>query len=451
MMDKRNVRARRPISLVFGSVLVATATLAGLAVQPASATHIPYAVGDVFAGVGTGKIKHFSPTGALIEVLDTTSGSNEDTGMCFDAGGQLRATNFSANNMTLFDNKGAVLQQPWAGPFNAHPESCVVDASGNVYVGQADGSGDVLKFSPTGTLLASYDVARQGRGSDWIDLAADQKTLFYTSEGSLVKRFDVSANVQLPDFATGLPGPCFALRIRANGEVMVACLSAVVRLSATGSVIQTYPAANYGASFLFALNVDPDGTTLWTADIFTGDVVHIDIATGTQLLKFNAGRFTTLAGLAIFGEPTASVPNNPCASATPGPGDIVGTAGNDKITGTPGNDRIFGLGGDDQIAGLGGDDVIFGGAGNDQISGGDGNDTLCGGDGVDWLSGGNGNDKLFGEDGNDDLSGGAGDDTLDGGLGNDRLAGGTGTNTMHGGGGTDSCVNPPASTAPCPA
>ena len=44
-----------------------------LAAQPASA--VPYAVGDVFAGVGNGQIKQFSPTGTLKDTLDTTSGS----------------------------------------------------------------------------------------------------------------------------------------------------------------------------------------------------------------------------------------------------------------------------------------------------------------------------------------------------------------------------------------
>lgn len=441
---------RGPLAIVFAIVLLASSALIGLFPPPAAANHIPYAVGDVFAGVGRGMIKHFSPTGALIETLDTTSGSFEDTGMCFDAAGNLRSANFTANNMTLFDNKGAVVQHPWAGPFNANPESCVVDAGGNVYVGQAGGTRDVLKFNSLGAPLGSYNVATTARGSDWIDLASDQKTLFYTSEGAEVKRFDVSTNTQLPDLATGLPAPCFALRIRANGEVLVACSSRAVRLSPTGTVIQSYPAATYGMSSLFALNLDPDGTSFWTADISSGDIVRIDIATGAQITKFNAGISTTLAGLAVFGEPIASQPSNPCVGATPAAGDIVGTPGNDKIVGTPGNDRIFGLGGDDEIAGLGGDDLIVGGPGSDRLSGGGGNDTLCGGDDRDFLAGEGGNDKLYGEGGNDDLSGGDGDDLLDGGPGDDRLSGGAGTNVMHGGGGTDSCVSPPPVVSPCP-
>jgi sugar lactone lactonase YvrE len=273
-----------------------------LVAQPASA--VPYAPGDVFAGIGNGKINQFSPTGTLKATLDTTSGSNEDTGMCFDAPGNLYSTNFEANNMTKFDNAGNILIHPFGTGFNQHPESCVANASGSIYTGQADGSADVLKFDAAGNSQGSFNPATGDRGTDWIELAADQCTIYYTSEDTTVHRFNVCTNTQLADFATGLPGSfCFALRIRSNGEVLVACDSGVVRLSSTGTVTQTYPAANYGSSYLFALNLDPDGQSFWTADIFTGLITRIDIATGNQVTQFSGQNQTTLAGLAVFGEP----------------------------------------------------------------------------------------------------------------------------------------------------
>jgi len=63
--------------------------------------------------------------------------------------------------------------------------------------------------------------------------------MYYTSEGSEFKRFDVCTDTQLVDFATGLTRPCFALCVRANSEVMVACASQVYRLDSTGGVMQT--------------------------------------------------------------------------------------------------------------------------------------------------------------------------------------------------------------------
>ena len=269
--------------------------------------------GDVFAGVGNGLIKHFSPTGTLIETLDTTSGSTYDTGMCFDSSGNLYSTNFATSTMSKFDHAGALLSASWGSGFNALPESCVVDSAQNVYVGQAGGSNQVLKFNSSGTPSGSFSPALEARGTDWIDLAADQCTLLYTSEGNSVKRFNVCTNTQLTDFATGLTGPCFALRIRPNGEVMVACLSQVYRLNSDGSVHQTYPISD---GSLFALNLDPDGTHFWTGGESSGNIYKIDIDTGngSSAPLFNAGAPVELDGLSVFGEITASQPPQAPAS-----------------------------------------------------------------------------------------------------------------------------------------
>jgi len=299
---------------------VATAVMAlAFGVPMASANHIPYTIGEVFAGVGDGKINRYSPTGVFIEQLDTTSNSLEQTGMCFDGNtptAHLRSTNFTANNMTRFNNLGGVVTHPWAGPFNADPESCVV-AAGGIYVGQADGTRDILKFDPSGVLLDSFNVATGPRGSDWIDLSGDQCTMLYTSEGNDIYRYDVCTDTQLPNFATDFTAPggsatCYALRIRANDEVLVACEDRVYRLSPAGTVVQTYPKPLTATSFLFALNIDPDGATFWTADFFTGNIYRYDITTGVILTTFNAViEGVSLAGLAIFGEPVVSLPSGP--------------------------------------------------------------------------------------------------------------------------------------------
>src|SRR2546428_4869899 len=269
---------------------------------------VPYATGDVFVG-GFGHVDQFSPAGVLKDTLDTMTGGYpfEVTGMCFDALGNLRVTDYSRNQMSLFDNSGNLLQSSWGGPFNFHPESCAVDMSGNIYVGQSDGLQQILKFSPAGTLLGGFSAAGQNRGTDWIDIAADQCTVYYTSEGSSVKTFDVCANVQGLDFATGLAGPCYALRIRPNSEVIVACLTKVYRLNSSGMVLQTYPNPA-GRGVLFAMNLDPDGTSFWTAVRFdiagTSDLIYrIDITTGTILTTITEPNGAH--GLAIFGEITA--------------------------------------------------------------------------------------------------------------------------------------------------
>ena len=275
--------------------------------------------GDVLAGVGAGKIKRFTPAGVLQSTLDSTTNSSETTGMCFDAAGNLYATMWTANTLSKFNNLGVLLNANLGTGYNSHPESCNIDIAQNLYVGQADGSRVIRKLnSSTGALITEYTAALQSRGTDFIDLAADQCTIHYTSEGTSIKQFNVCTNTQLADFSTGLTGgACYAHRIRPNGEELVACTSVAHRVSAAGALLQTYTAFTPAPSQLFALNLDPDGTTFWTGNLNNGQVYRMNIATGTQVTSWNAGILgSSMAGLAVVGEIVVSQP-------TPTPGIIV--------------------------------------------------------------------------------------------------------------------------------
>jgi hypothetical protein len=267
-----------------------------------------FQAGDVFAGVGYGVIRHYDKNGNFIENLAIPSGSTYNTGMAFDSSGNLYATDFWGSKVAKFNNAGSFLSFFGSG-YNYDPESIAIDASGRVYVGQADGTADILKFDSSGNLLASYNVATESRGSDWIDLASDQCTMYYTSEGKKIKRFNVCTNTQLSDFATGLPGSAaFALRILSNGGVLVADTNATLRLDATGNIVQTYPRPSGETSTLFALNLDPDGTSFWTGGYSSGKVYKFDVSTGNLLSTINTtsqGTISALGGIAVFGEITS--------------------------------------------------------------------------------------------------------------------------------------------------
>lgn len=275
----------------------------GFALSLAAAANAgsPFSKGDVFAGQ-YGIIQQYSHTGTLLSTLNPASGTYM-TGMAFDSAGTLYATAFSTGTLHRFDVNGNLLApNPWVtNDSGADNESIVFGSSGNFYVGQADGTRDVIKRDASGGFLARYDVATDGRGSDWIDLAADQHTLFYTSEGRLVKRYDVATSTQLPDFTT-LPGSgyAFALRLLGDGGLLVADTSDVKRLDAAGNVIQTYTPS--GSNNLFALNLDPNGTSFWTADITNGKVYEYDIASGALQTSFDTG--APVYGLAVYGEIT---------------------------------------------------------------------------------------------------------------------------------------------------
>ncbi|HUZ02297.1 MAG TPA: Ig-like domain repeat protein, partial [Thermomicrobiaceae bacterium] len=316
---RRPRRATRPLSLVLAILALLVSLVAMLATAAPGRAGSPYTVGDVFAGVGGGNIKEFSPTGTLIQTLSAPAGT-EDSGMVFDLAGNLYATQFQAERVVKFDNAGNLLGTFGSG-YNSHPESIVRDFAGNFYVGQPDGSHQVLKFDAAGNPLGSFSPAVENRGTDWIDLRADQCTLFYTSEGSLIKRFDVCSNTQLANFAS-IPGTdpgnqivAYALRILPNQDVLVAASNQVVLFDPSGAVVRQYPASTFvGASLsgtnpLFALNLDADLTSFWTAALGSGDVYRVNIASGALITHFNAGALNpSLAGLAVFGEVTAAQP-----------------------------------------------------------------------------------------------------------------------------------------------
>ncbi len=285
---------------LLGSLLV------GLAQGPAIAAGT-FGQGDVFVSVSAGQVQWHLPDGSLVQTLDDTTGSFT-TGMAFDAAGNLYVTDFGAGSVSVFDNTGA-LQGTFGSGFST-PESILFDGAGNAYVGDASAS-VIQKFDATGNPLDSFDVAVEDRGTDWIDLAADQCTMLYTSEGTTVFSYDVCADAQNPDFATGLPGgAAYALRILPDDSILVADTQTIVRLDSSGTPIQSYDATinDVDLDSWFAINLDPDGTSFWSGDFSTADVVKFDIATGAVLPEsFNTGTGSdTVFGVAVKGEITAA-------------------------------------------------------------------------------------------------------------------------------------------------
>ena len=319
------------------AILLVVSCLAGIGSQMALAQSPPkFQTGDVFAGVGNGQINWYRNSGngySLVMTLSVGNANTFDTGMAFDAAGNLYATNFTLQSVSKFDTNGNLLGTFGTG-YNADPESIRIDSTGNAYVGQADGLRQVLKFDSTGSPLAAYSPATGPRGTDWIELAADQKTLFYTSEGPSIKRFDTTGTgTQLPDFANNLPGGnAFALRIMPNGNVLVANRTVALQLDTQGNIIHTYqPPGNPG--LLFSLNLDPDGKHFWVGDLINGTIWQIRIAdAGTvvdQTINTSpSGPFGVLGGVVVFGEITSSNSTNLPFSPSPTPETQIGTIGN---------------------------------------------------------------------------------------------------------------------------
>lgn len=298
---------------------------------PSVAAAATWDSGDVFAGVGNGagnpngSYNVYSNAGVFKETVSSTTPSSETTACSFDAGGNLFGTHFGAAKVVKWSGTDphGVLQT--IDPTSDHPgtagtESIVFAANGDFYVGHADGNHDVVKYNSSGVFQTAFDVATDGqRGSDFIDLAADQKTLYYTGEADRIRRYDLSTQTQLADFAT-VGGQSFALRLLPPGDgsggMLVAHRQNILRLDGAGNVVNTYTVP--GESFFFALNLDPNGTSFWSAGISSLNFYRFNLDSGAvEVGPINTGTTSSLAGLCVKGEPTAAVP--PVAPAQQAP------------------------------------------------------------------------------------------------------------------------------------
>ena len=311
----------------------------GLLAAAGPALAVEWEVGDVAVGVSGGRYQIYDRLGNFKQTITTQSGFT--TGCAFDSDGDLYTTYFSSGNVVVFDGDEphGILQTIISGANGATtPESVVFAKDGSFYVGHVGGSQDILKYNAAGVFQQTFNAAVGPVGTDWIDLAANQTTMFHTSEGRQIRRYDLSTSSQLTDWAV-LPGSgrAFAFRILPPGDgtggVLVADEVDIKRLNSAGAVVQTYDVA--GENSWFALNLDASGTSFWSGNYATGNFYRINITTGAiEVGPINTGTGgNTLFGICVYGEITAAI-NNPPIFTSPAcgtriqvdPGDAVSFA-----------------------------------------------------------------------------------------------------------------------------
>src|SRR5205823_3017727 len=133
--------------------------------------------------------------------------------------------------------------------YNCNPSTLTFDPAGNVYVGQADCTKNILKFNAAGTLVDTFMVLVTNRGTDHIDLASDGCTMFYTSRDTNIYRYNVCTRAQVLPLAFNtqpLPGDsAYHVRVLPDGGVLVADgTGGIVRLDSSGNQIYVIKLAN---------------------------------------------------------------------------------------------------------------------------------------------------------------------------------------------------------------
>lgn len=266
--------------------------------------------GDVFVGFMNGEVRWFAPDGTLRRTL--TGGSNgEASGLEFDAAGNLYVPHWfsvnppdtgEGNVATRFDGDGNYMGTFGSG-YDCNPSSFAFDAAGDVYVGQADCSGDILKLDASGNVLMPFDANAipppEGTGgADHIALAPDGCTMLYSDWTKNIRRFNVCTNTQMTNFnAEELPGETvWHLQFLPDGGVLAADSGGIVRLDASGNQVQLYLVPYEG--YFTGVDIVGDGT-FWASNFTTSNIFRINIASGAVVGSFNAGPPNTAIGVAV--------------------------------------------------------------------------------------------------------------------------------------------------------
>jgi hypothetical protein len=300
-----------------------------------SAVSAPVATGDVFLGLfdfnapASGAVHQYRIGGTGAARIDSFATTDAPTpgGMAFSGAGDLYVTNHpttgaaTAGSVTRFAAPNLGGGAGFGGGLGGQrPESIAFDAAGNAYVGTEGGLQDVYRFDAAGTLTGQFNVQTQTRGSDWVEIGADQRTLYYTSEGRSILRYDVVSNLQLGAISIPVnPGDpcasatCFAheIKLLPDGGMLVADTKNVKRLDADGNLVRSYD-PRVGEDTFYSLALDPDLTSFWVLNLALVDgarhFYRIGIETGDILLDASAGadalgRPYLASSIGVAGEP----------------------------------------------------------------------------------------------------------------------------------------------------
>ena len=271
--------------------------------------------GDLFLGVGGGKYKVYDDEGIFKEEIDDGFGGFTTQCAFNKDKSELFTLSFSSRTVVAFDIESPhdIVQK--ITTTGGAPEGIALDKYGNFYVG-SQGYDTLLKYNAMGTLLDSFSLSRN---HDHIDLAADQKTLFYANQGDTIYRYDLENESELPNFATvpsvsGTTQDLAKLRLLPPGDgsggLLVASYSDIKRLDADGNIIQTYdaPPGNLSRRW-YSLILDQDGCSFWAGDLNNAELYRFGIESGEiEVGPIDAGvGQTRFAGLCQLGEQTAAV------------------------------------------------------------------------------------------------------------------------------------------------
>jgi len=272
---------------------------------------------------------HYDGTTGDLKQIRLVARYHEPAGGAQGPDGTLFLAGESSDSILKFDTDLSFIEALDVSP-GVTPHALAFNLAGEVWVGYA-GDGDtsacgnegvdagsapsiaVRSFQQDGTPVDVVNVTVSGSesGSNAIDLAADQRTLFYTSLGRNiytvdVETGDVSVFATLPAATAGeqLRG----IRVLPDGGIVVSDKVDIKRFNSSGTHIQTYSVDDQEDWGTLALS--PDGLQLWAANTADSSVsppmiVKFDLSLGVVLLTIDGDVVPDTAGFLCSGGITA--------------------------------------------------------------------------------------------------------------------------------------------------
>jgi parallel beta-helix repeat protein len=315
-----NARTKTSIAIVVAATGVGClSSVLVSAIPPAPLSN--WTGGEVFTALAdaSGRYHVYASSGGFIEMIEHAQAAGYATGCKYGPGG-LITTDFSGSRIVRWDDNHPHQQFSIPTPGQPRPESIAWKADGGFFVGGGYHP-VILEYTGGYQLVRSYTVqsiAGTG-GTDWIDLASDQKTIFYTNEGPYVMRYNTVTG-QLSHFAhllndERLCGMRLLPPFDGTGGLLVADSNGnVKRLDGNGNIVQTYAAP--GNQNYFALSLHPDGVTFWVGVLnAAAKLYRFNISTGELVQTIDS---PPSYGVCVAGEPLPTPPP-PTPPPTPTP------------------------------------------------------------------------------------------------------------------------------------
>ena len=282
----------RTASGSYGAFLFGLALL--LLLRAASAESASgFSPGNILVSLANGTVEVRGSDGTLQSIISGPF-TGEAKGIAIDSNGNLLVAynwpddHANGNTVGVYRADGT-FAGTFGSAYNCQPLGILVDAAGNVYVSERQCLGRILQFDPSGNLLQTFYVNADYVGAWWMDLAPDGCTMYYTSNGQHIERYNICTSTQLSNL-NNVPlsdrayAGALGVRILPDGGVLAADHYDVQRLDSNGNIVGTY--YGFPRSGLAGIALDPDGQTFWATDTAGSMLLHIDLSQGTILGAF---------------------------------------------------------------------------------------------------------------------------------------------------------------------